>query len=41
MLAKRRTTEGSGTDKVHVTSGAVKRVGRREVRKPKFKPAEC
>lgn len=34
MLAKGNTTEGVGTDKAHVTSGAVKSVGRREVRKP-------
>lgn len=33
-MAKRKTTRGVRTDKVHVTSGAVESVGRREVRKP-------
>lgn len=34
MLAKRKTTQVVRTDEVHVTSGAVESVGRREVRKP-------
>lgn len=33
-MAKRNTTEGVGTDKVCVISEAVKRVGRRGVKKP-------
>lgn len=32
MLAKRKTTEGAGTDKVQALSGAVKSEGRRDLR---------
>lgn len=32
MLAKRKTTEGAGTDKVQAVSGAVKSEGRRGLR---------
>lgn len=34
MLTKQKTTQGVRTDEVHVTSGAMESVGRREVRKP-------
>lgn len=33
MLAKRKTTEGAGTDKVQAISGAVQSEGRRNLRR--------
>lgn len=41
MLVERKTTEGVGTEKPHVTSGAMKSVDRREVRNPASSVSGC